>query len=259
MEDATRAVQALQGHRLVGSSFPLVVRFADNAEIKAKKQAKHISSVIAGPLPSSGLSRQHQHQHPHPVQHPHPHYPMNMQHHPMMQQQQQQQSSSPRFNPYGNLSTAASVAAAMAPPGPSGPQIGMQSPFGPSAYYGGGPPPQGVTSGYMGQHHPGHDQGGYFSPGGSGGPSGTMDPYGFQRLASAGSGGNLAGGMGAGGAAGPGGPSGSGGGASLYVKNLPVNADRLFLYEKFAPFGAVLSVKVCSTLMMLYNISRPCT
>lgn len=32
--------------------------------------------------------------------------------------------------------------------------------------------------------------------------------------------------------------------ASLYVKNLPPLADKLFLYEKFAPFGAILSVKV---------------
>jgi hypothetical protein len=31
---------------------------------------------------------------------------------------------------------------------------------------------------------------------------------------------------------------------SLYIKNLPANADKLFLYERFAPYGAVLSVKV---------------
>lgn len=33
---------------------------------------------------------------------------------------------------------------------------------------------------------------------------------------------------------------------SLYVKNLPLDADRLFLYEKFAPHGAVHSVKILS-------------
>ncbi len=33
---------------------------------------------------------------------------------------------------------------------------------------------------------------------------------------------------------------------SLYVKNLPAEADRLFLYEKFAPHGAVHSVKILS-------------
>lgn len=33
---------------------------------------------------------------------------------------------------------------------------------------------------------------------------------------------------------------------SLYVKNLPIEADRLFLYEKFAPHGAVHSVKILS-------------
>eukprot|EP00983_Pelagomonas_calceolata_P005264 171963-Pelagomonas_calceolata.AAC.1 len=29
-----------------------------------------------------------------------------------------------------------------------------------------------------------------------------------------------------------------------YVKNMPEDADKLFLYEKFAPFGAIHSVKV---------------
>lgn len=33
---------------------------------------------------------------------------------------------------------------------------------------------------------------------------------------------------------------------SLYVKNLPAETDRLFLYEKFAPHGAIHSVKVLS-------------
>ena len=33
---------------------------------------------------------------------------------------------------------------------------------------------------------------------------------------------------------------------SLYVKNLPAETDRLFLYERFAPHGAVHSVKVLS-------------
>ena len=33
---------------------------------------------------------------------------------------------------------------------------------------------------------------------------------------------------------------------SLYVKNLPAETDRLFLYERFAPHGAIHSVKVLS-------------
>ena len=33
---------------------------------------------------------------------------------------------------------------------------------------------------------------------------------------------------------------------SLYVKNLPPEADRLFLYERFAPHGAIHSVKILS-------------
>ncbi|WIA32650.1 hypothetical protein OEZ86_003451 [Tetradesmus obliquus] len=38
--------------------------------------------------------------------------------------------------------------------------------------------------------------------------------------------------------------SGGGGMCSVYIKYLPEVTDRLWLYEKFAPFGAVLSVKV---------------
>ena len=32
--------------------------------------------------------------------------------------------------------------------------------------------------------------------------------------------------------------------SSVYVKNLPQDADKLYLYEKFAPFGGISSVKV---------------
>lgn len=32
--------------------------------------------------------------------------------------------------------------------------------------------------------------------------------------------------------------------ASLYVRNIPLDSDRLYLYEQFAPFGAIRSVKV---------------
>ncbi|MEW5297172.1 MAG: hypothetical protein WDW36_000397 [Sanguina aurantia] len=46
--------------------------------------------------------------------------------------------------------------------------------------------------------------------------------------------------------------------ASLYVKNLPLNADKLFLYERFAPFGAILSVKVLTDEETVWNVSaRP--
>lgn len=31
---------------------------------------------------------------------------------------------------------------------------------------------------------------------------------------------------------------------ALYIKNLPADADKLYLYERFARFGAILSVKV---------------
>jgi RNA recognition motif-containing protein len=32
--------------------------------------------------------------------------------------------------------------------------------------------------------------------------------------------------------------------AVLFLQNLPPDADKLFLYEKFSPYGAILSVKV---------------
>lgn len=44
--DARRAVMSLKGHRLPGSVHPLIVRFADSAEIKAKKQAKQVISSL---------------------------------------------------------------------------------------------------------------------------------------------------------------------------------------------------------------------
>lgn len=34
---------------------------------------------------------------------------------------------------------------------------------------------------------------------------------------------------------------------SVYIKHLPEETDRLWLYEKFAPFGGVLSVRVLTT------------
>lgn len=40
------------------------------------------------------------------------------------------------------------------------------------------------------------------------------------------------------------GPMAGTGPSSIYVKNLPPEADKLFLYERFAPHGAILSVKV---------------
>lgn len=33
----------------------------------------------------------------------------------------------------------------------------------------------------------------------------------------------------------------------LCLQNLPPDADKLFLYEKFSPYGAILSVKVCTS------------
>ena len=41
------------------------------------------------------------------------------------------------------------------------------------------------------------------------------------------------------------------GSSSVYVKNLPQDADKLYLYEKFAPYGGISSVKVRATTRSL--------
>ena len=256
--DAMSAVQALLGYRLQGCIHPLVVRFADSAEIKAKKQAKHISAVIAGPPPF---------QQPRQQQQPPQHAGGGAQH----QQQPHQmllppQSGSPRLNPYGSLSAAATAAAAMAQQ-PYQPQ-GMHSPFGPpqgagtAGYYGPmkGPPSLSPAS-YLGHYQPDPPSAYYMAAPGS-------DPYAFQRSALMAPGANTA--LVSGGSSGglpsafppPGGmptatfASWGGGVASLYIKNLPADADRLFLYEKFAPFGAILSVKVGSGRRRVLTLVR---
>jgi hypothetical protein len=72
MDDATAAVQALQGHRVLGALHPLIIRFADSAEIKAKKQAKQStgqplqagssSFVSQAPLQQSQVHHHHHHE-----------------------------------------------------------------------------------------------------------------------------------------------------------------------------------------------------
>ena len=65
-EQAVQAVQGLRGHRIRGSLHPLIVRFADTAEVKARKQARQMqmqggsaamsdngSSQLGGPAASS--------------------------------------------------------------------------------------------------------------------------------------------------------------------------------------------------------------
>mmetsp|Transcript_27234 Transcript_27234/g.68544 ORF Transcript_27234/g.68544 Transcript_27234/m.68544 type:complete len:429 (-) Transcript_27234:339-1625(-) len=87
-----------------------------------------------------------------------------------------------------------------------------------------------------------------YSPPHAGGPTGMVRPMsgnlpaGFQGFNPTGMPDNMMGGGGM-----MGGPPDMGGGTpytSLYVKNLPPEADKLFLYEKFAPHGAIASVRV---------------
>ena len=180
-DEAIGAVRDLNGHLLPGSYHPLIVRFADNNDTKAKKTAAR-----SQPLPAAlGYPQQ-------------------------------------RHNPYGSLSAAASAAAAVV--------ASQQHVLAPA--YGYGAPPAFInTSQYSTQpQFPQYSS--YISP------QTMIDPL-YQPVYPQPS------------SSGPGLPPGpapvaqvSLSVASLYIKNLPLDADRLFLYEKFAPYGAVLSVKI---------------
>jgi RNA recognition motif-containing protein len=187
VEEATNAIRDLNGHQIPGSYHPLIVKYADNSEAKAKK-----SATRSLPLPS------------------------------IVQSQQQGYHPPQRHNPYGSLSAAASAAAAVV--------VSQQHLL--AQHYGGfgGAPAFINTSQYSAAQYP------YSNP-----QQAMVDPL-YQSIFPLGSSSSLGHQI----AAGPPspGPQVSLSVASLYIKNLPLDANRLFLYEKFAPYGAILSVKV---------------
>ena len=264
-DDASRAVQALQGRELFGAMHPLVVRFADNAEIKAKKQAKHVPTVaLAGPTipPKQAVHQQQQHHHPMPV-----HTPVGV------SLPNQRLKNQPPPPPPPSFIAPSKMPMHLQQPLIFGPYSAGGSFFGggPLSYQGyGSQKPGPPVSAYNGAMTSGMGPSNSYSqpqrppPGHGMGPQGQPEdlyrafpqqiPASLSPVA-------LEGGKSAAAAAGMMGvPSGAigkpgglnlasssgptGGMVSLYVKNLPPDADRLFLYEKFAPFGAVVSVKV---------------
>lgn len=234
MDDAIRAVQALQGHRVQGALHPLIIRFADSAEIKAKKQAKSIPPLVAaGPQSVELTSRTGQPSGPGPPrtssrQNPYSSIPSS--------------SAPPSFAPLTSMGAPGGLGGVSAP---LQPYYGVSSVASPSIIGMGLGPSPGMGHSIPGQQPgiPGlPGMGGMTSSASMGGmPLSPLDPYmsnpdySLHRAPH-----NLS--------ALPGTPSTVGVSAmavaSLYVKNMPPLADKLFLYEKFAPFGAILSVKI---------------
>lgn len=186
VEEATNAIRDLNGYQIPGSYHPLIVKFADNSDTKAKKSA---ARSLPLPLVHSGQPQG---------------YPPQ------------------RHNPYGSLAAAASAAAAVV--------SSQQHVLAPQHYgFGGSSPSFMNASPYSPPQYP------YNSP------QAVVDPT-YQSMFPLASSSSLGHPL----------PSAMPSQvpqvtlsvASLYVKNLPLDADRLFLYEKFAPYGAILSVKV---------------
>ena len=175
VEESCRAMQALHGTRPFGGLNNLVVRYADSAEIKAKKHARQAATQGMRYTP----------------------YSLGVPGGQQQQQQQQQQPGMKLVNVQG-LNPSEYLG-----------QQNLYSNSNPSSLY--------------------TDQ--LFEP--------SYVATASQNLILSGaSHGQGMHGHGAHGAA----PKGVA--ASLYVKNLPLEADRLFLFEKFCPFGAVLSTKI---------------
>ncbi|GAX80990.1 hypothetical protein CEUSTIGMA_g8425.t1 [Chlamydomonas eustigma] len=306
LEEARTAIQRLQGHQLIGAQQPIVIRFADSADIKAKKQNKasggnteitalgrtststnyyssstmmNSSAVTSSPTPALPTNDSPPHQY---------HTPPN------------------KRNPYGSLA-AASTAVAVTTSTSSSPDAdafnyrsimqhqpsmmtqssntttGWPFPLPPSNAYGpsvfGGPStsgyfPPGMAfasppeysnfQGYLGYNTPLFPPHQRPVPPFNGGRSMSLPSLTYPRRPALSSQDFL--GSSSGGHYGrPVSSSNSSMAAatastsaassalppaviavvtSLYVKNLPPDADRLFLYEKFAPFGAILSVKI---------------
>lgn len=292
MQEATRAVQALQGQKLYGALHPLVVRFADSAEIKAKKQAKLTTSVILSP--GSTVASSPEQQQRHPIQHRHqtsPTLSTRASHHrvntspasgnsyttqpltsslstqPISSHQPPRHTAPPIFGQFNSSFTGIPTSSHMIPTQlyqhaggfSSAHQQGL-----PSAYGGGGMTSATGTSNNDNYPQQMHAPSAGFHMGGPHqqqhqGPAAEMY-YASSKMEALNSSGlrnmvavtrimgtqSPAGHAASQGSFGPaasvGGPAG--GIASLYVKNLPPEADKLFLYERFAPFGAIVSVKV---------------
>lgn len=173
VDQATASIDALSQKVPAGGTLPLIVRYADTAEDKARRQQRQART----PLPT------------------------------------------PRYSPYTPPHTPVAGMPPLGAPPPGMPPPGM--------------PPHGMSQ----PLHPGQLS-----------STGNL-PAGFQGFSSSGMPDTLMPSVGSGGYVDPmagATPVSMNGAAytSLYVKNLPQDADKLFLYEKFAIHGAIASVRV---------------
>uniref|UniRef100_A0A7S0X196 RRM domain-containing protein n=1 Tax=Chlamydomonas leiostraca TaxID=1034604 RepID=A0A7S0X196_9CHLO len=216
VEEAGRAVMALNGQRVVGGVSPLLVRFADSLEIKARKQAKQVAAAQQAATGSVVLQ---------PMQ------PMRY---------------SPNTPAYYTAASAAEAGAGLLGGGPfMTSSVAAQPLIAPAGLTAAGA----ASLSHLGIAYPGTaqvDPAGVYALGGDGGGLGMRLPGsqavggGQTLMMSAGAPGlNSAAAAALMGAAY--GPTGT---TSLYVRNMPDDAGKLWLYEKFAPFGAIHSVKV---------------
>lgn len=228
LEEAAAAVTGLSGQRLSSSGHALVVRFADSADIKAKKQAKQIAAQQQQLLATQPLHYAYAYS---PLDST---TPSTLVTGPQTLGLIPGVASAPTAVAYPSMGTTAtdlySTAAGSAVMMP-----GSSTTLGSMGSMGSGP-----LGSSMSHHHV------YQPTGADGGPL-YMSPSDGAAVVQQ-SGHLMPGSMLQG--AGPralmaGPPTGTVAAiSSLYVRNMPDNTDKLFLYEKFAPFGAILSVKV---------------
>jgi len=209
VDEAAAAVHQLQGHCVVGASVPLIIRFADSHDMKLKKRSsQHSSQSGSGPPP--------------PPAAPHLHHAAEAAH---------QAAYDREARPAGAAPQAPSHAAAALPRASSSSMVEERHPPRPSvhpAHSVAGVPAKTRMPAGLGPSTP-HVHAGPSTPHVRTGPS---TPHVHAR---------------------PSIPHVHAGRphsvstqyvASVYVANLPADADRLLLYELFAPFGAILSVRI---------------
>mmetsp|Transcript_38000 Transcript_38000/g.84623 ORF Transcript_38000/g.84623 Transcript_38000/m.84623 type:complete len:438 (+) Transcript_38000:224-1537(+) len=229
LDEAARSIQGLQGQRVLGAVQPLVVRFADTAEIKARKQAKQVGAAIS----ASAVQQQHlllSHQRYAGTAYPGGlatmgtaatslshimHQPITLAAGPGSQAATAAYFTTPVASSAGTLAVGAAGMPLAAHPGTYGAAQAHDGTGGlyitdPSSTYALAAAPTGSSRGM----HAAASASPLMMPAAAGGAASLALPAASLPV------------------------------ASLYVRNLPPEADKVFLYEKFSPFGAILSVKV---------------
>ncbi|KAL6753467.1 hypothetical protein V8C86DRAFT_2725600 [Haematococcus lacustris] len=212
VEEASRAVLALNGQRLPGCASILVARFADSLEVKARKQAKQPMGPVQVLLQATaGFSFN-------------PAMPMAYSSAPIYPQPNAMLVQQPRDLVPRSMMTP------MPPLGMGSGGSSYTMPQLPNISL----PPDAATM-YLGQSLPQHTSTGHLqldTPAGSMGATGGGLTSGAMLLSSSGI------------LADPPPPPPAPSNTTLFVSNMPANAGKLFLYETFASFGAIQSVQV---------------